>query len=402
MSQSNPLQAHSIQAGTAEGPILATSEALSFWGGVDPATGAATGLLLENAAVALVWPLLADVDDATRDRQLAAALAAYRETGVTTAVDMALDGQMLAAMQRAEAAGTLDVRIVGHWLIHRTGDPASELAQVATAARMKALQWSDHLRVVGIKVIVDGTIDGCTAALINPYANGGNADPIWDIAALEPVVTAADAAGLQVALHAIGDFAVRTAIDALAQAAQTNGTTGRRHRIEHLEYVDEADVVRLAPLGITASMQPVHIDPAIYPNWAAMLGDDRAQRGFAWREFLAVDTTLAFGTDTPTAPHEPLHNMYIAATRRSPGDPTLAPHRPDNALPLEQAVGHGTRDAAWASFLHDEVGMLRAGMRADLIVLDVDPFDGPPEALLTAQVVRTILGGRTVHRGGDD
>jgi predicted amidohydrolase YtcJ len=363
----------------------------------DPVTGKATGHLLENATVDLVWPLLADVDETTRDSHLAATLRAYNETGVTTSVDMALERQSLAAMQRAATAGTLSVRVVGHWLVHRCADPADELAQVRVAARMAAEQQSDLLRVAGIKIIVDGTIDGCTAALIEPYTTGANADPIWDAESLQRVVVAADAAGLQIALHAIGDRAVRIAIDALEIAARTNPARERRHRIEHLEYVDEADVSRLAPLGITASMQPVHIDPAIYSNWGELLGDPRAQRGFAWREFLSAGTTLAFGTDTPTAPHEPLHNMYIAATRKSPGDPTLTPHRPDNALPLDEAVVHATRDAAWASFLEDRVGMLREGMFADVIVLEVDPFAAAPEALLTARVVRTLLGGRTVH-----
>lgn len=366
----------------------------------DPVTGEATGHLQENATVEMVWPLLSRVGDSARDAHLAATLQAYNETGVTTSVDMALEGAALAAMRRAEQNGTLTVRVMGHWIVHRDPDPAQELEQVATAVRMASETQSDLLQVMGIKIIVDGTIDGCTAALLEPYTTGTNAEPIWDAASLERVVTAADAAGLQIALHAIGDRAIRIAIDALEHAAAVNGPRERRHRIEHLEYTDEADVVRLAPLGITASMQPVHIDPAIYSNWGEMLGDPRANRGFAWREFLDAGTTLAFGTDTPTAPYEPLHNMYIAATRKSPGDPTLAPHRPDNALPLEEAVVHGTRDSAWASFLQDRVGMLRPGLFADLIVLDSDPFAVEPEALLTAQVVRTLLGGRTVHPRG--
>ena len=160
----------------------------------DPSTGQATGHLLETATVELVWPLLANVDDATRDAHLAAALRAYNEAGVTSAVDMAVNGDMLAAMQRAETNGTLTVRIVGHWIIHRSSDPDEELAQVEMAARMKSLQQSDLLRVVGIKIIVDGTIDGCTAALIRPYADGANADPIWDSVSLKRVVTSADAA----------------------------------------------------------------------------------------------------------------------------------------------------------------------------------------------------------------
>jgi predicted amidohydrolase YtcJ len=301
----------------------------------DPATGEATGHLLENATVEMVWPLLARVSDAERDAQLALAIEAYNESGVTAAVDMALSADALAAMHRAEQAGTLSVRMACHWIVHRDADPAQELAQVAEAARLASIYNSDQLRVVGIKLITDGTIDACTAAMIDAYSTGTNCDPIWDPESLTRVVTAADAAGLQVALHAIGDQAVRSAIDALEHAISTNGARGARHRIEHLEYVDGADVARLAKLGITASMQPVHIDPAIYDNWGEMLGERRAHRGFAWREFLDAGTTLAFGTDTPTAPHLPLHNMYIAAPARQ----RSSPHRGRRPRHTRRGVG---------------------------------------------------------------
>lgn len=363
----------------------------------DPATGEATGHLQENACVNYVWPLLGRVGDAGRDRHLAATLRAYAETGVTTAVEMALEEVDLAALRRAEEVGTLTIRVAAHCFMHRDVDPGKELAQVQRAAELAAGHSSDLLSVVGIKIIGDGTIDGCTAALSEPYTTGTNCEPIWDEGSLRRVVLAADEAGLQIAIHAIGDRTIRMAVDALEEATRVNGTGGRRHRIEHLEYTADEEIGRLAPLGITASMQPVHIDPIIYSNWGAMLGDERAAKGFAWRAFLKAGTTLAFGTDTPTAPHEPLHNMYIAATRQSPYDDSLPPHQPHNALPLEEAVMHGTRDSAWASFLEDKVGVLREGLYADFIVLDRDPFVEGPKALLEAQVVRTVLGGRTVH-----
>ena len=362
----------------------------------DPATGQATGHLLENASVTMVWPLLADVPAATRDRRLRAAMQAYVETGVTAAVDMALDGPTLASMVRAEGAGELDVRVIAHWLVHRTGDPATELAQVERVAGLAARHASERLRVIGIKLIVDGTIDGCTAAMINPYADGSNSDAIWDVGSMRRVVRAADARGLQIALHAIGDLAVRTAIDALEEAASVNGPRERRHRIEHLEYVDPADVPRLGALGITASMQPVHCNPKFLANWVAMLGDHRADRGFAWPELLGTGATLAFGTDTPTAPHEPLHNMFIAATRRSPQDLSIPPHRPDFALPLVEAIVHCTADSAWASWAEGRLGVLRAGALADLVVLDGDPLSLDPESLLDAQVLVTMSGGRVL------
>ncbi|MEI8241462.1 MAG: amidohydrolase family protein, partial [Actinomycetota bacterium] len=127
-------------------------------------------------------------------------------------------------------------------------------------------------------------------------------------------------------------------------------------------------------------------------------GPERANIGFAWPEYLAHGTTLAFGTDAPTAPHPALPNMYIAATRRSPYVPEAEPLRPDWSLPLEDAVAHGTRDSAWASFEEHRRGMLRAGLAADVVILDGDPFrDGPP-SLLRTRVSHTFVGGiRCAH-----
>ncbi|MGH3951990.1 MAG: amidohydrolase, partial [Pseudonocardiaceae bacterium] len=359
-----------------------------------PVTGEPTGHLEETAAQNLAWAFLAAAGtDADRDRALAAATRAYLSSGVTCVVDMAMDEQTLAAMVRAEQSGGLDLRVVGHWFIHRAQDPADEVAQVKRAAELARLHRSDRLRITGVKFVVDGVIDGCTATMLKPYADGTNADPIWDYDALAPAVAAADAAGLQVALHAIGDQAVRIALDALEHAQRVNGPMLRRHRIEHLEYVDPADVPRLAELGVTASMQPVHADPAIRDNWAAMLGDARAERGFAWAEMTEVGARLAFGTDAPTAPHSPLPNMFIASTRRSALNPELPALQPHFALSLADAVRHGTADSAWACRTEESLGCLRAGLLADFIVLDGDPFDADPESLLRVQVLRTVVDG---------
>lgn len=356
--------------------------------------GEPTGHLEETAAIGIVWPFLAETNsDTDRDRALDAAIGAYLSSGVTTAVDMALDEHNLAAMVRAERDGRLDLRIVGHWLIHPQGD---HTAQIERAAELARTHRSERLRVTGVKFIVDGVIDGCTATMLKPYPDGGNADPIWGYDRLAPAVAAADAAGLQVALHAIGDGAVRIALDALENAARVNGPGPRRHRIEHLEYVDPADVPRLAELGVTASMQPVHADPAIRDNWAAMLGDERAERGFAWPEMRAAGARLAFGTDAPTAPHPPLPNLYVASTRRSALDPELPALQPHLAIPAQAAFGHATADSAWACRAEESVGRLRAGLLADFVVLDRDPFD--PGTLLNARVLRTVVSGRTVHR----
>jgi len=367
----------------------------------DPSTREATGYLLETALHTHMYALLGRADDATRDRHLATAMTALNESGTTTAVDMAVGPADADTFTRAEQNDSLTLRVIGHWIIRNTGDIATDLAQVHEAIRRKAQHTGPMFRIAGIKLIVDGTIDACTAAMVDPYTNDTNCAPIWPAASLNPVVELADQLGLQVACHAIGDLAVRIAIDAIERAQRVNGTSDRRHRIEHLEYADAADIPRLGALGITASMQPVHCDPSIAGNWAEMLGPERAPEGFNWPGYLDTGATLAFGTDTPTAPHMPLPNMYIGATRRSPTEPHLEPTRPDFALPVDETIIHGTRDAAWASFEEDRLGIIKVGACADLVVIDDDPFANGPEALLTAKVRRTVVGGRLVHTAGD-
>ena len=367
------------------------------------AHGHATGYVDETAMHRLVWPKLdAQVSDADRDAALAAALESYREAGVTATTEMALDDGDLAAMRRAELDGSLTARIVAHWRVQPSGDLQQNLAQVARVAGLAEQHCSEWLRIAGIKVMVDGTVDGCTAALGAPYADGTTAQPVWSLDELAPVVVAADAAGLQVAMHAIGDEAIRIAIGAVERAVADNGPAERRHRIEHLEVADPADIERLAALGITASMQPVHADPAIQDNWRAKLGDARIERGYPWPEMSHAGAPLVFGTDSPTSPQAPLPNMYVAATRRSALDPSREANLPRYAVPLADSIEHATRDAAWACRSEGRYGRLAAGLHADFIVLDRDVFSGPPEELLEARVLRTVVGGRTVHLAQGD
>ena len=366
------------------------------------AAGEPTGYIDEIAMHRLVYPVLdgfVTADD--RDRALRQALADYRSSGVTATTDMALDAVDLAAMARAEAAGELTTRISAYWFVAPTGDVEQNLAQVRAAAEHARTHTSDRLRVAGIKVMIDGTIDGCTAAVSRPYVTGSGAEPIWTLDELAPVVVEADALGIRVAMHAIGDVAVRIAIGAVEQAITANGPRERRHRIEHLEIAEQADVERLAALGIVASMQPVHCDPAIQENWRAMLGDDRVERGYPWPFVTEAGGALAFGTDSPTSPHPPLRNMFIAATRRSAIDPSLPANIPAFAVPLADAIEHATRDAAWACGAEQLYGTLEAGRSADFVVLDRDIFTRPVEELLQATIVRTVVGGVTVHEAGD-
>jgi predicted amidohydrolase YtcJ len=367
--------------------------------------GHATGYIDENAFYEIVLPFLdSQVNENEHEASITAVQHAYRETGVTTACDMGFNETDLETFTRAEKDGRLTSRLIAYWRVNNTGSAQDNLAQIRRAADLAADHVSPFLRVVGIKVIIDGTIDGCTAALGAPYADGTNAEPIWRLEELAPVVAAADAAGLKVAMHAIGDEATRIAIGAVEHAVAVNGPQDRRHRIEHLELVGRADVDRLADLGITASMQPVHADPAIAENWRAKLNDDRVERGFPWPWMTEAGARLAFGTDSPTSPHAPLPNMYVAATRASALDAAAGTNVPDFALPLAESIEHATRDSAWACGAEHEIGRLAAGLYADFVVLDTDVLaaadDARPAALLNTQVLRTVVAGRTVYENG--
>lgn len=363
----------------------------------DPSTGDATGWLQETATTERVWPLLNQVSDAEIEGRVLSALDAFARAGITSIVEMALEEPVLEAVARLQAAGRLTTRVVGHIIMWRGASLEEELAQVARAADLARQYQGDVLRVSGIKFIGDGTIDGCTAALSQPYTDGTNCDPIWPADRLIPMVAAADEAGLQAAIHAIGDATIDNAIDAIEDAARVNGTSGRRHRIEHLEYARADQIERIGRLGITASMQPVHVDPAYLANWLEKIGPERGANGFAWPLYLKAGAPLAFGTDTPTAPYEALPNMYIASTRKSPSDDAVEPHRPDWALPMEEAIRHGTSAPAWAAHLEEVTGMLRPGLAADIVVLDRDFFAEGPASLLKTDVRLTLMNGTTVY-----
>ncbi len=369
------------------------------------ASGRATGFLEETAAE-LAWSHLERITTTDRHRQhLRDAIAALHSAGVTSVIDMGLGATAVETIAHAENAGELDLRVIGHWLMSREGSTPTHLAQVSQAVELARLHRSDTFRVTGIKFIVDGVIDGCTAHVTAPYTNGAMPEPIWDYEALAPVVAAADKAGLQVALHAIGDAAVKAALDVIENAYRENGTgpggsAGRRHRIEHIEYCDPADIPRFAALGVTASMQPVHADPAIQENWRAMLGPERSANGFPAAALVASGARLVLGTDAPTAPFAPLPNLFIATTRRSALDPTLPPNEPKNRLPLLDSISYATAHAAWSCFAEERLGSIAPGRMADFVVVSPDVTESDPERLLDAAVVRTVVGGRSVHRKG--
>ena len=219
-----------------------------------------------------------------------------------------------------------------------------------------------------LKAFADGVVESHTASMLRPYVNADTrGEPLWTHAQLRHAVHAADARGWQVQVHAIGDAAIRQTLDAY------EGTTpGRRHRIEHIETPDPADIARFARLGVVASMQPQHADPGITEAWRNNLGPDLAARGWPWRALKDSGAQLAFGTDWPVVPLDPFASLRLAT---------------EGGLSLEEAVDAWTSGSAYAEHMDGQKGEVREGVLADLAVVDLE-----------RSIVRaTVVGGRVVY-----
>jgi predicted amidohydrolase YtcJ len=363
--------------------------------------GNPTGLVGEAAVLTVVWPHLSRIASMEEKKKaLLEAILAFNAAGYTGVVDMAMDeNQWEALLALRESHPNLTMRISAYWIITPSANEADHMTQVDRAialSRQFNSKTSPDCRILGIKVITDGIIDGCTAALTKPYSNGIDPDPIWSREMLAPVVDRAASAGLQCAIHAIGDLSIKLAIDVLEpHCHHRHNPGGHRHRIEHLELCSDADSLRLGNLAIIASIQPVHSDPAILRAWPRLIGSQRTVRAFAYREFADHGAPLALGSDAPTAPHGPLQNVYVATTRRSARAPAAgdAPVNPHFALGLCEALAAGTAGAAFSSCSEERVGRFRPGLMADFVVCDMV---WEKEKMLEAKVVETWFAGEKV------
>ena len=355
--------------------------------------GRATGLLDESALMNIGWPFIESLySTEDRLRHLDSAIKSYTAAGYTGVVDMAMDERSWEILNLYRQDKRIPFHIAAHWLVPFENDKEAHFRYVDRAAELRDKYESPDFTVVGCKFICDGVVDGCTAALLQPYTGKTDrVEPIWPEDMLRDTVQRADNAKLQCAIHAIGDRAVRQAIDVLSQV----GTPGRRHRIEHLEMTTSEDAKRLGQLGITASVQPVHSDPMLFKAWPQLVGHDRCKRAFAHKEFLDGGAPLAFGTDAPTARHFPFPNLYNATTRRSALEPeTTNTVNEHFGVSLGQAASAATSGAAYARFADSWTGSLKAGLSADFIVVDMQ---WSPEKLLEAQVCETWYQGNMVY-----
>ncbi|KAL4742642.1 amidohydrolase 3 [Aspergillus similis] len=365
--------------------------------------GRAIGLLSEGAVMNFAWPFLDKVTPKEEKLDaLEAAIKSYSAAGYTGTIDMAMCEDHWEILNLYRASNKIPFHIAAHWLVPFSDNQQVNFSYVDRAIELRRQFNDPTFTIAGIKLMCDGVVDGCTAALRHPY--GGNLDPvqpIWPKDLMSAVIQRADDAGLQVAIHAIGDQAVHQSINILsslveAQCASLNGEPKcvRRHRIEHLELTSPADAARLGQFGITASIQPVHSDPAHFTAWPSLIGSHRCKRAFAYKDFLTGGAVIALGTDAPTAPHYPFQNLYHATTRRSVVErASLERLNPEFSLTLLQAVAGATKGAAYSRFAEGWTGSFKVGLSADFVVVDMFWEE---EKLLEARVCQTWYRGEKV------
>lgn len=365
----------------------------------DPRTGEPTGVLKE-AAQRLVEKVLPEPTRADRLRALRAAVGAAHRAGVTSVQNASGSAQEFELYDELRRAGELKLRI---YSALSAGGPVDEM-RAAELDAIRARYPDDVLFKTGaVKLMIDGVIEAHTAAMLAPYANRPAAAgaPMMTPEELDRTVALLDARGWQIMIHAIGDRGIRLALDAYERAARVNPppARGRRHRIEHIETVDPADLPRFGRLGVIASMQPFHGSPSEnqIAVWTANIGPERASRGWAYRSIAEAGGRLAFGSDWPVVRLDPRFGLHMAVTRTTPSGTPDGGWFATEALPLARALEAYTSGAAFASFDEHRKGTLAPGMLADIVIFSADLFSLPPGRLLDAVVTATIFDGKVVY-----
>jgi len=363
----------------------------------DPRTGEPTGALQEQATDLME----AALPQPTRDEQLRAlrsAIAQALKFGVTSVQNASGSPDELDLFGTLRDSGELNLRVYNALSAGATLSDA-DLDRLDAVRR----RYPDDplLKAGAVKLLVDGVVESHTAALLAPYADTPTSGhPTYTQAQLNRIVTMLDRRGWQVLIHAIGDRGVRMALDAfeVAQAANPPPPRGRRHRIEHIEIIAPADVPRFAKLGVIASMQPLHSNPApdLMSVWTTNLGAERSARGWMYGTLLKSGARLAFGSDWPVVTLDPRPGLHVATTRTSPEGLPEGGWIPEQRLTLSQAIDAYSAGAAFASFDDQRKGTLAPGMLADIVILTSDIF-APDAKLLEAQVAVTVFDGRVVY-----
>jgi predicted amidohydrolase YtcJ len=356
----------------------------------DPRTGEPTGVL-KDMAMAPVERAIPTPTDAQRDAALQRALAYAASKGVTAFAHVSVVPADLGTYLRAKAAGTLTARAALYFPLESWRWVADTMAALG--------RGDDRVWIGGVKGYVDGSLGSTTALFYAPYEDDPKTSGVLVTPedSLRAWIGAADSAGLQVAVHAIGERANGLILDIYDSVARVHGPRDRRFRIEHAQHLRRQDIDRIARSGVVASMQPYHaIDDG---RWAQKrIGPERIKTTYAFRSLLDRHAHLAFGSDWTVAPIDPLLGIYAAVTRRTLDGKNPGGWIPQEKISVEEALRAYTAGDAYGVFAERHRGRLAPGYKADLVLLDQDLTRIPPEAIERVGVRTTVVGGQVVYQ----
>lgn len=355
-------------------------------GRIEMEHGAPSGIFID-AAQALIRKAVPAPLPKERDLAFARAQRTLLEAGVTTVTDMATTIEDWQAFRRAGDRGTLRLRVLSY---------AAGLDNLLLAAGSEPTPWlyDDHLRMIGLKLFLDGALGSRGAWLKAPYADapGQTGLQLLSPDQLRNQMSRAAMDGFQVAVHAIGDAANAELLDAIGELAETY-KGDRRWRVEHAQIVDPADLPRFAAHGIIASMQPVH-EASDWRMVRARLGEDRLGGAYAWRSMLDNHVPLAFGSDAPVESPDPFPGIAAAMTREDAEGQPFGGWLPQQRIALQDALRAYMTGGAYAAFAEDRLGTLMPGMDADFVLLDSDIMLAGPADIRAMRVNETWVGGK--------
>lgn len=357
----------------------------------DPKTGEPTGIL-KDAAADLVYRVIPEPSMKAKLRAAETALKHAAEHGVTSVHEMA-DASSFEVYEELFRQGRMTARLYVYIPIDEVG--------LFARLKLKTPFGNDFLKIGGLKAFVDGSLGSATAYFFEPYADdpstsGLLATQMFPEGVMEKRVLEADRAGLQVAIHAIGDRAISMLLDIYEKAAAANGPRDRRWRIEHAQHVRPADIARFGKLGLIASVQPYHA----YDDgrWAERkIGKERARTTYAFRSLKDGGAVLAFGSDWTVAPLDPVSGIFAAVTRATSDGKNPGGWVPEEKISVAEAVRGYTTGGAYAEFAEKDKGTIEPGKLADLVVLDKDLFALPADHIRDARVLMTVVGGKAVY-----
>jgi len=367
----------------------------------NPTTGEPTGILKEGATSLLkvesTVQLTAEETEKRLDEALKIALAEARRTGVTSIQQ--LNGHYK-RFERFKDEAKLTCRVTFNMAIP-SEDVQARLKEL-DELRKKYPHEDNWIRFGYLKVFIDGTLGSGTALMFEPFEDDPSTSglPMMPYEEFEELIIAADAMGFQTGTHAIGTKGNNWVLNAVEKAMALNGRRDHRHRSEHAQILIAEDIPRFAQLGVVASMQPTHcITDKRFAE--KRIGLERCKGAYAWQRLLDAGVNIAFGTDWPVEPIDPLEGLYGSVTRKDRAGEEGDGWYPDQKLSLEKAIELYTSGAAYAEFMEDRKGKIKVGYLGDIVIFNNDLMTIPAEDIMTSKVDYTIVGGKVVFQRED-